>query len=224
MKLVVLLLFFCIGIYSHSQAIKKEEYKAINEVFPNLLDSSMYYFRQHPPYLPETDSLIVIAKNPIKYTKELKYWDSAYYSFRFSKKLIDTKGEEEKVSEFEDQISDFCDSITSLKDDSKLVLFATDKLKNFDSRSYNELSWELKTYPKRWEDNKLDSSILFPVDTTLLKERQFNYALLTNTKPFLLNTKPYPSRAIRDQTKEKEIGIIYLTRIILKVFSFLPYI
>jgi hypothetical protein len=119
--------------------------------------------------------------------------------------LIETEGNLEKLEIFKSDFQKFSDSISSLYDSSRLLVFVTDSLYQISTRQSKDLK----------EVKRIDSTLL---DSFLLEKyatRYIDFNKITNQGRFEITNEKYPDQETRRQTKDiKEIGLITCSRVI----------
>jgi hypothetical protein len=204
-KLILIFGFLCVKISAQdSKQYCKEEFNVINDLFIQLIDTGYYYNDWLIPLMPD-EYLIEYAQEPEENKNDLEWGDREYYPFEYSKKLIETEGNLEKLEIFKSDFQKFSDSISSLYDSSRLLVFVTDSLYQISTRQSKDLK----------EVKRIDSTLL---DSFLLEKyatRYIDFNKITNQGRFEITNEKYPDQETRRQTKDiKEIGLITCSRVI----------
>jgi len=202
---IIFILFSFGDSFSQSDKHINEEFKAIDDIFIELLDTSRFYYREPLYYSWNSNDLEKYARKPQKYIAYLNYYDSIYFPFKFSETLLNTISCEDFINTFEEIFDEYSDSISNLIDTSILKVFVTNKL--FKYRDWDMKSWYELVYPDTL------SLTTIPIDTCL-PEIEFDFNKIQNKGRYVLSTDNYPSRQLRQTTKNiKEIAILDISRV-----------
>lgn len=204
-KLVLFFIFFGIEVSAQdSERYNYEEFNVINNLFIQLIDTAYYYNDLLIPLMPD-QFLIEYASKPDKNIESLDFWNKEYYPFEYSKKLIETKGDSNKLQDFQADFKKFQDSLTSQYDTRRLLVFVTDSLYQISERESGDLKEVLR----------IDSSLLDSIQLEKYSTRHIDFCKITNQGRFEITNEKYPDNETRRQTKDiKEIGMITCSRVI----------
>jgi len=204
-RLIIIFGFFCLKVLAQdSEKYHKEEFNVINDLFIQLIDTGYYYNDWLIPLMPD-QYLVEYALKPKKNKDNLDWGDKEYYPFEYSKKLIETRGNNEKLQEFRADFRKFQDSLTSQYDSRKLLVFVTDSLYQISSRESEDLK----------EISRIDSTLLESFQLEKYTTRYIDFNKIKNQGRFEITNEKYPDQETRRQTKDiKEIGLITCSRVI----------
>jgi len=189
----------------YSEDYYSEEYNAINQLFLELIDTSYYYHVEWYPMLWSDDFLFQQAKNPENDEDDLSYFDSLYYPFKYSEKIIQTQGNPNKMELFKKDFECHRDSMAKKLKNWGLKMFVTDSL-------YHE-----QDYSMEWlaAQNVL-KYVSFNLPKEFPKARYFDMSKIESGK-FELTRELYewnPPKHIDAKNQKINIGYIEFSRVI----------
>ncbi len=187
-----------------SKKYHKEEFNVINDLFIQLIDTGYYYNDWLIPLMPE-QYLAEIALKPEENRDNLDWGDKEYYPFEYSKKLIETKGDYDKLQKFYADFREFQDSLKSQYDSRRLLIFVTDSLYQISNKESEDLK----------EVSRIDSTLLNSLQLDKYVTRYIDFNKIENHSRFEITNDKYPDQKTRIQTNDiKEIGLITCSRVI----------
>ncbi|WP_321320620.1 hypothetical protein [Labilibaculum sp.] len=204
-RLILIFGFFCMKVSAQdSKKYHKEEFNVINDLFIQLIDTGYYYNDWLIPLMPE-QYLAEIALKPEENRDNLDWGDKEYYPFEYSKKLIETKGDYDKLQKFYADFREFQDSLKSQYDSRRLLIFVTDSLYQISNKESEDLK----------EVSRIDSTLLNSLQLDKYVTRYIDFNKIENHSRFEITNDKYPDQKTRIQTNDiKEIGLITCSRVI----------
>lgn len=202
---ILFLVLLCLKSFGQESGYYHEEFRAIDDIFLSIADTSSYNYSLWPLFSVEE---LIDDMNDSLLRESLNYFLPPYKfePFDIIGALKSTNGDSLLIKELYENYETFRDSINGLPDPRTLMIFSSDSLYQFNS---SDINW-MKSIQSFFKYKHLDS-----VRYDTLRTRYFSFNKLNNKGRYSFSNLPYPDQTTRFETKEiKELYSISFSRVL----------